>query len=47
VSGSGTSASCTVDYHRPAGVPFKAQTITASYSGDSTHQGSTGSTKLT
>jgi hypothetical protein len=46
LSGSGTSASCTVSYRRPAGVPFKAQTITASYSGDSTHQSSTGSTTL-
>jgi hypothetical protein len=30
-----------------AGVPMKGQTITASYSGDSTHQSSTWSTTLT
>jgi hypothetical protein len=47
LSGRGTSASCTVYYQRPAGVPVKAQTITAGYSGDSTYQSSTGSTRLT
>ena len=46
LSGTGTSASCTVSYRFPPGVPFKGQTITASYGGDSTHQGSVGSTTL-
>ncbi len=46
LSGTGTSASCAVNYKAPAGVPFRAQTITASYGGDSTHQSSTGSTSL-
>jgi YVTN family beta-propeller protein len=44
LSGSGTSASCTVSY---ASLPRKAQTITASYGGDSIHQASTGSAALT
>jgi hypothetical protein len=47
LSGSGTSASCAVYYGTPAGVPMKGQTIAASYGGDSTHQSSTGSTRLT
>ncbi len=46
LSGNGTSASCTVSFRTPAGQPFKNQTITASYGGDSTHQGSTGSATL-
>jgi YVTN family beta-propeller protein len=46
LSGNGTSASCTVSYRFPAGRPFKGQTIAASYGGDSTHQGSAGSTTL-
>jgi YVTN family beta-propeller protein len=46
LSGNGTSASCTVFFRTPAGVPFKGQTIVASYGGDSTHQSSTGSTTL-
>jgi Big-like domain-containing protein len=46
LSGTGTSASCTVTFRPLAGIPFNGQTITASYGGDSTHQGSTGSTKL-
>jgi hypothetical protein len=46
LSGTGTSASCTVTYRPLAGIPFNNQTITASYGGDNTHQGSTGSTKL-
>jgi Bacterial Ig-like domain (group 3) len=44
LSGTGTSASCTVTF-QPL-VPLKGQTITATYGGDSTHQSSTGSTKL-
>jgi hypothetical protein len=44
LSGTGTSASCTVTF-QPL-VPLNGQTITATYGGDSTHQGSTGSTKL-
>jgi hypothetical protein len=40
-------ASCTVYYATPAGVPMTGQTITASYGGDSTQQGSTGSATLT
>jgi hypothetical protein len=47
LSGSGTVASCTVYYATPAGVPMRGQTITASYGGDSTQQGSTGSATLT
>lgn len=47
LSGSGTSASCTVYYGTPAGAPMKGQTITATYGGDSTHQNSTGNTTLT
>jgi hypothetical protein len=35
-----------VSYGTPAGVPFKGQTIAASYGGDSTHQSSAGSTTL-
>jgi hypothetical protein len=35
-----------VTYRPLAGIPFNNQTITASYGGDNTHQGSTGSTKL-
>ena len=46
LSGTGTSASCTVTFRPLAGIPFNSQTIAASYGGDSTHQGSTGSTKL-
>ena len=38
LSGSGNGTSCTVDYYTPPGVPFKGQTITATYGGDSTHQ---------
>jgi len=44
LSGTGTSASCTVTYH-PL-VPLNGQTVTASYGGDNTHQNSAGSTKL-
>jgi hypothetical protein len=44
LSGTGTSASCTVTFH-PL-IPLNGQTITATYGGDSTHQGSTGSIKL-
>ena len=44
LSGTGTSASCTVTFH-PL-VPLNGQTITANYGGDTTHQSSTGSTKL-
>jgi hypothetical protein len=47
LSGSGTSASCTVYYATAAGVPLAGQIITASYSGDSTHQSSTWITALT
>ena len=47
LSGSGTSASCAVSYASPTGGPKEAQTITASYGGDSIHQASTGSTTLT
>jgi hypothetical protein len=47
LSGSGTSASCTVYYATAAGISMKGQTITASYGGDSTHQSSAGSTTLT
>jgi YVTN family beta-propeller protein len=46
LSGTGTSASCTVTFQPLAGVPFNSQTITAKYGGDRTHQSSTGSTKL-
>jgi hypothetical protein len=46
LSPSGTAASCVVYYRTPAGRPMKGQVITASYGGDGTHQGSTGSTKL-
>jgi hypothetical protein len=42
LSGSGTSASCSVRY-TPL---FGSQTLTASYGGDSTHQTSTGNTTL-
>ena len=42
-----TLASCSVYYATPAGVPMRGQTITASYGGDSTQQGSAGSAKLT
>ena len=44
LSGTGTSASCTVTF-QPL-VPLNGQTITANYGGDTTHQSSTGSTKL-
>jgi hypothetical protein len=47
LSANGTSASCAVYYGTPAGVPFQGQAIAASYGGDSTHQGSAGSTTLT
>jgi YVTN family beta-propeller protein len=46
LSGTGTSASCTVIFQPLPSVPSNSQTITASYGGDSTHQSSTGSTKL-
>ena len=46
LSGTGTSASCTVTFQPLAGVPFNNQTVTASYGGDSTHRSSAGSTKL-
>jgi hypothetical protein len=38
LSGSGTSASCSVYYGTPTGVPMSGQTIVAAYGGDSTHQ---------
>jgi hypothetical protein len=44
LSGTGTSASCTVTF-QPL-IPLNGQTITANYGGDTTHQSSTGSTKL-
>jgi hypothetical protein len=40
LSGSDSATYCTVYYARAAGVPMAGQTITASYSGDSTHQSS-------
>ncbi len=46
LSGTGTSASCTVTYQPLGGIPLNNQTVTAGYGGDSAHQGSTGSTKL-
>jgi hypothetical protein len=46
LSGSGTSASCAVYYGTAAGPLMKAQTITASYEGDGTHQSSAGNTTL-
>jgi hypothetical protein len=46
LSGTGTSASCTVTFQPLASIPPNSQTVTASYGGDSTHQSSTGSTKL-
>lgn len=47
LSASGTSASCTVTYTTPEGVPFAGQIITAIYEpGDSSHLPSTGSTVL-
>jgi hypothetical protein len=46
LSGNGTSASCTVFFRTLAGPPFKDPRIAASYSGDSTHQSSTGSATL-
>ena len=47
LSGSDSATYCTVYYARAAGVPMKGQTITASYSGDSTHQSSWWYTTLT
>jgi hypothetical protein len=46
LSGTGTSASCTVIFQPLASLPLNSQTVTASYGGDGTHQSSTGSTKL-
>jgi hypothetical protein len=46
LSGTGRSASCTVTFQPLASIPPNSQTVTASYGGDSTHQSSTGSTKL-
>jgi large repetitive protein len=46
LTGSGTSASCTVSRQTPTGV-WKTQTITATYNGDVTHKSSTGNTTLT
>jgi hypothetical protein len=40
------ASSCTVYYAAPPGAPMRGQTITASYGGDNTHQGSTGSATL-
>jgi hypothetical protein len=47
LSGSGTSASCTVYYATAAGVLMRGQTITANYSGDLIHQSSWSTTTLT
>jgi hypothetical protein len=47
LSGSGSSASCTVSYKESAGGPKNGQTITAYHAGDSIHQDSTGSATLT
>jgi hypothetical protein len=46
LSGSGPSASCTVAYMPGASGTLRSDTITASYSGDSTHQTSNGSTAV-
>jgi hypothetical protein len=48
LTGSGASASCSVTYAPGAsGTPTRADTITATYGGDSTHDGSSGSTSVT
>jgi hypothetical protein len=46
LSGAGASADCQVTYTPAASTPVRTDTITATYNGDSTHAGSTGTTAV-
>ena len=46
LSGTGASANCQLTYTPAASTPVRTDTITATYNGDTTHTGSTGTTSV-